>query len=832
MAELERSELEALTRCMRDLVALSALSAAWSRSDTAAIAGQLALVVARSVPVEFSYVCFFAEEGPVELACLPGGQPSAILARKVATSPGISPMFDGSDVVNVDNPAGEGTVTLAQFKIGCEGECGFIAVGSQQPGFPSTSDRLLLGVAANQAAVVLQQRRLEGRLRRNESELTDFFENATVGLHWVGPDGSILRANEAELRMLGYSKDEYIGRHIAEFHVDQALISELLDRLARGETVRSFEAQMRCKDGTIKHVLIDSSVMWDEGRFIHTRCFTQDISGRRRVEQTTRFLADASATLAELSDPDEALQKIARLAVPFFADWCAVDMLGKDGALRRVAVTHSDPEKVRLAAELFTKYPPRPDDSAGVMKVLRTGEIDWLREIPDSLLIEVAEDEEHLQQIRQLGLRSYLSVPLGRHGNVTGVITFAMAESGRRYETDDVLVAVDLAYRSAVAIENAALYDSLREADRRKDEFLATLAHELRNPLGPIRNGVEFLRLKGPADPSLVKARDVIDRQTSHMTRLVEDLLDLSRITLGKIALQKEPACLQSILANAVDSCQGAVDDAQHELTLEVPPDPITLDGDVIRLTQVFSNLIANAAKYTESGGRIWVSAALEGETIVVSVRDTGIGISADHIPKLFEMFSQAEPALKRSQGGLGIGLALARGLVEMHGGTIEAQSQGFGQGSEFTVRLPCSTTTGSGIDEVQPSLPKAKDGHGKRILVVDDNRDAAESLVCLLQLQGHETMTAYDGLQALELAETFAPDIIFLDIGLPKLDGYNSARYIRQSTWGKKIVLVALTGWGQEADKRRALDCGFDHHITKPLDPKALQQYLHEFAS
>jgi PAS domain S-box-containing protein len=366
---------------------------------------------------------------------------------------------------------------------------------------------------------------------------------------------------------------------------------------------------------------------------------------------------------------------------------------------------------------------------------------------------------------------------------------------------------------------------ALKEADRRKDEFLATLAHELRNPLAPIRNAVQVLKAKAPRESDLAWSRDVIERQTAQMARLLDDLLDVSRITRNKLALRKEQVTLAAVVENAVESSRPVIDNGGHELTIALTPEPIYLDADRVRLAQVFANLLNNAAKYTNRGGHIRLTAERVGQEIVVSVRDTGIGFASDMAPRLFEMFTQANPGLERSQGGLGIGLSVVKGLVEMHGGCVEARSEGPGKGSEFIVRLPVAAVPQE--RRAAPAEVTKPSGLRCKIVVVDDNRDSADSLARLLKLMGHEVRTAGDGREALEVAESFRPDLVLLDIGMPELNGYEAARHIRRQPWGKDLLLVAQTGWGQEEDKRRALEAGFDHHLTKPVEPAAVQKLI-----
>ncbi len=367
---------------------------------------------------------------------------------------------------------------------------------------------------------------------------------------------------------------------------------------------------------------------------------------------------------------------------------------------------------------------------------------------------------------------------------------------------------------------------ALRETDRRKNEFLATLAHELRNPLAPIRNGLQVLRLSDKR-PAREQAREMMERQLGQLVRLVDDLLDISRISRDRLELRQARIPLASVVENAVETARPFIDSKGHALMVILPPRPVYLDADLTRLAQVFWNLLSNSAKYTDPGGLIELSAQLDGNELMVTVRDTGIGIPADALPDLFTLFSQVDHSLERSQGGLGIGLALVKGLVEMHGGSVAAHSAGVGQGSKFVVRLPVAP--GPPKDET-PMADAPSAGHPRRrVLVVDDNRDSAASLAMMLSLVGHDTRTAHDGLEALELAEAFRPDVMLLDIGLPKLNGYDSCRRIRERPWGKNIFIVAVTGWGQEDDRRRSQQAGFDQHMVKPIDFDNLEKLMAE---
>ncbi len=397
---------------------------------------------------------------------------------------------------------------------------------------------------------------------------------------------------------------------------------------------------------------------------------------------------------------------------------------------------------------------------------------------------------------------------------------------GRVREHTAALAAGNEALQAEIA-ERRRAEEALRDADRRKNEFLATLAHELRNPLAPLRNAVELLRRAESRADLTEQAHGMMDRQLGVMVRLIDDLLDVSRITRGKLQLRKERVELAAVVRGAVEAAHPSVEAQAHELTVTLPPQPIHLDADAVRLAQVFSNLLTNAAKYTERGGRIWLTAERQGGEVVVSVRDTGIGIAAEHLPQLFQSFSQVSSALERSQGGLGIGLSLVRGLVDLQGGRVEARSDGPGRGSEFLVRLPVVEAPAEASTEPGGDGEKARRGRRCRVLVVDDNRDAADSLAMMLGLLGHDIQTAYDGPEAIQAAATFRPEVVLLDIGLPGRNGYEVARHIRGQPWGKSMVLVAITGWGQEEDKLRAAEAGFDDHLVKPVDLAALEKML-----
>jgi PAS domain S-box-containing protein len=509
---------------------------------------------------------------------------------------------------------------------------------------------LLQQKAQSLEAEISHRKGVEKALEERERELADFFENATEGMHKVGPDGTILWANKAEYGLLGYSAKEYIGRSIAEFHVDANVIAVMLEKLKAGEILENHPARLRCKNGSIKHVLVNSSTRFKDGAFAYTRCFSRNVTERWHAEE------------------------------------------------------------------------------------------------------------------------------------------------------------------------------AMRDADRRKDEFLAMLAHELRNPLAPMSNALQLLRVGGReeiAEDALL----VMERQMQQMTRLVDDLLDVSRITRGKIEVRKERVDISAVVRSAIETSRPLIDAAGHRLTVTLPMHPLHVDADPTRLAQVFSNLLNNSAKYTEREGQLWIEADQCGREAIVTVRDNGIGIACDALAYVFDMFRQVDRSLERSQGGLGIGLTLVRRLVELHGGSVDVRSEGVGKGSEFVVRLPLAAREAAPTKAPRPSshaaVPK------RRVLVVDDNEDSGDTLSMLLRVKGHDVRTARNGLEAIEMVADFLPEVILMDVGMPTLNGYDATRRIRQMPFGKDIYIVAVTGWGQPDDKQRSAEAGCSAHVTKPVDFNALEGLL-----
>jgi signal transduction histidine kinase/DNA-binding response OmpR family regulator len=536
---------------------------------------------------------------------------------------------------------------------------------------------------------------------------------------------------------------------------------------------------------------------------------------RTAAEDSNRrlgFLARACNMLGQSLDYQVTARDLARLPVPFLADLSAVALPARPGEEGKVILARAQGEGAALEERAGRGDLPA-DLAAAVERVLAGGPGEFF---PEALL---AGPEPAM---------TALVLPLCARGRACAALVLSREASGRHFGPAELSMAETLASRGAVALENANLYQDVQLADRQKNEFLSMLAHELRNPMAPILNAVHLMRVQGPeTGPELQWARDIIDRQVKHMTRLVDDLLDISRITRGKIRLQLKPVELAAVVAEAVEASRPVIEGRRHQLEVTVAPGPLWVNGDAARLAQVLTNLLNNAAKYTDEGGRIWLAVGPEEGAVVARVRDTGVGIPAESLSAVFNLFTQVDRSLDRSQGGLGIGLTLVRRLVEMHGGAVEAHSDGPGRGSEFVVRLPAlrEDQAAAGLSEAAKSAQAAS--AGCRVLVVDDNVDAADSLAILLRLGGCEVRLAHAGPDAVAAAQVFRPEVVVLDIGLPGMDGYEVARRLRAEAATREAVLVAVTGYGREEDRARSREAGFNHHLVKPVDFGLLREVV-----
>jgi len=469
----------------------------------------------------------------------------------------------------------------------------------------------------------------------------------------------------------------------------------------------------------------------------------------------------------------------------------------------------------RLKSELFAESWPNPDGHGSAVRAL----------------LESGFYRAHSIHVRSGGVSFHVESTVSQLRDAGGQSIGCLAvirDISDRVSAEEAIRAA----RSEQEQVDAALRESqerLRDADRRKDEFLATLAHELRNPLAPIRNALQIMRLTHEAVIH-ENARGIIERQLQQMVHLVDDLLDVSRISQGKVELRREHADLAAVVQTAVETSRPLIDAGKHELTLRLPaPGTLIVDVDVTRITQVLANLLNNAAKYTPQQGHIEVSAECANDCARISIKDSGVGIPADLLPQVFEMFAQIDRTLERAQGGLGIGLALVKSLVELHGGSVEAHSEGQGLGSQFVVHLPLTVAEARLSPQVSSSISTPQPSKSMRVLVVDDNVDSAESLSQCLRMFGYQTLTAHDGVAAVRSAESYFPDVALLDIGLPLMSGYEAAKRIRSLPGNERLLLLALSGWGQEEDRRKSRAAGFDHHFVKPVDIEALTNVLVE---
>jgi PAS domain S-box-containing protein len=970
---------------------------------------------------------------------------------------------------------------------------------------------------------------------RVDRELKQCLDHAAEGLHWVGPDGTILWANQTELDLLGYTRDEYIGHNIAEFHVDGTVIEDMLARLTRGETLLDYEARLRRKDGSIRYVLVNSNVLWRGEQFLHTRCFTRDITDRRAVDELARrladivensedgiigtdldgtieswnpaaermygyaaadacgqsirliippdredeereivrrvrngerilpfdtvrrrkdgssfpvsltispirdragrivgaskmsrdiserqrmeaelrevqrrlmglataaasvvgspdvdsvlaaaislardvfksdgyavwradehgrwqiarsfgvseqfaarivtrtasggsgsqvpfaeplvcedvstapllkemreayesegiasiivfplvirgersgtmvfyshqpcryqdvdvrvgtalanlvasalttaelyeeqriareaadharhrsaFLAQVAGTLAASLDYESTLKTVAQLAVPGIADWCAVDIIGDRGTLNRLAVAHVDPAKVELARMLEERYPADRCAPGGSHEVVRTGRSIIVARISPDLVDDAARDDEHRRILRELNLTSYMCVPLATHGRPFGAITFVSAESGREYSEEDLRFAQDLATRASLAVDNARAYARANEASRLKDEFLATLSHELRTPLNAVLGYARMLRLGTVGPDQEQTALAVVERNATALRQIIEDVLDVSRIVAGRLRLNVQAVDLTGVLQEATATVMPAAQARGVRLETIIDPLTPTISGDPDRLQQIVWNLLSNAIKFTPRGGKVQLRLARVNSHVEITVSDTGCGIDPQFLPFVFERFRQGDASFSREQGGLGLGLAIARQLAELHGGTIVAASEGPGRGATFTLTLPLM------ILHPMPSEPAARQQpradreppppadvprlDGIRVLAVDDEPDALDLLRSALEGAGAAVTTSRSAAEALDVLRTSPPDVIVADIGMPGTDGLQLIRSVRQMPGAPGgTPAAALTAYARAQDRITSLASGYQMHLVKPIDP------------
>lgn len=727
--------------------------------------------------------------------------------------------------------------------LGVDGKrVGVLAMGFYEPRTFRPRDRAFVETFATQCGQALDRAVLQEREIAGRRLLATTLESIGDAVIATDIHGRVTFMNRVAEALTSWTATEAVGKALDDvFHIFSEQTRELVEspvtKVLRAGTVVGLanHTVLRARDGT--EVPIDDSaapIRDGEGKLLGVVLVFRDATTEKRNQARRAFLARAGTTLSASLDYRKTLASIAHLVVPQLADWCSIELLEPGDAMpKQLAVAHRDPKKVEWARELGERYPADPTAKTGSAEVIRTGRSILYPSIPRELVEAAAQDEEHLRIIRELELASALIVPLKGRDLTFGAISFVHADSGRHYGEDDVVFAEDFARRAAMAIENARALkevadarDEAERANKAKDEFLATVSHELRTPLQAILGWTSVLR-EGHSPKELERGLAVIERNALHQARLIDDLLDLSRVVSGKLPLSLQTTVLSHVVDAAAEAVEAAAKRKDVRVSRHVDPS-ITLMADGERLQQIVWNLLANAVKFSARGGHVEVSAtAAEGE-IVLSVTDEGEGIAEHELGRLFERFHQVDGTSSRRHGGLGLGLAIVRQLVDAHGGSVDVRSGGLGQGATFTVRLPnrnipavvarASRTTPTTTVDADRS---ARLG-GLSILVVDDEEDAREVVAAVLAREGANVDTAHSAAAALEMLAALAPDVIVSDIGMPELDGYGFMRAVRGRD-GARAPALALTAYATADDVRRSLEAGFDAHLPKPAKAGSL---------
>jgi hypothetical protein len=707
------------------------------------------------------------------------------------------------------------------------------------------------------------------RKRAEEARLwlAAIVESSDDAIFSIDLTGRITNWNAGAERLYGYAEAEALGQPVTIIIPPELREEEvtILRRLRAGERIEHYETVRLDKRGRRVDVSLTISPIKDaEGRVVGASKVARDITERKRAEEErlrllenerrareeaeaaqrrTAFLAESSTVLSSSLDYQTTVTSVARMVVPNLADWCRVDLLDERGAIRRLAVAHADPSKVEWADELERRYPTDPEAERGVPHVLRTGESELYPEIPDEMLVQAARDAEHLRIMREVGFNSAMVVPLRARVRTLGALSFILTESGRRYGPEDLEFAEELARRCALAIDNARLYGEAQaarataeQANRLKEEFLATLSHELRTPLTAILGWSRMLIATQLDAENTARALESIERNARAQGRLIDDILDVSRIITGKLHLDVRPVDLAPVIEEAVQSVRPAAEAKGIRLQRVLDTGAQVVSGDPERLQQVVWNLLSNAVKFTPKGGRVQVRLERVNSHVEIVVSDTGRGISADVLPYVFERFRQADSSTTREHSGLGLGLAIVRHLVELHGGTVRAESAGEGQGATFTVDLPliiARVPQPATRDEEQthPTTDRGEgfmcppELEGLHILFVDDEEDARALLTTILESCGARVTTVGSAREALEEIKGTKFDVLLSDIGMPGEDGYWLIKKVRKlpPEQGGQTPAAALTAYARAKDRMRVLRAGYQMHVPKPVDPAEL---------
>jgi len=699
-------------------------------------------------------------------------------------------------------------------------------------------------------AEITERRRVAEQLRRSQEDLADFFENATVGLHWVGSDGIILRANRAELNMLGYTKEEYIGHDIAEFHADPNVIKDILRKLASNETLIDYPAKLKAKDGSLRQVLINSNVLWEGDRFIHTRCFTRDMTDAKQIErERNQLLLSEQAARSEAEHAAETIRRLQSVTDT------ALSHLGLDELLREMLgrtqdLLAADAAAILLLTEdgkyLAGRMAIGIEEEARVRVPMGRGLAGRIAVTREPIVVDDLSKVEVVSSILIENVRSLVGAPLMIEGRVIGVIHVDTLES-HNFSADDVKLLQLAADRIAMAIERARLYEAEQQArleaemaNRMKDDFLATISHELRSPLNSILGWVLLLREGRLSEDATTAALKTVERSARAQDRLIGDLLDVSGIVNGQLRLRPRALEPAPVIEAAVQAQRPAAEAKGIDLKMSLDFKAGEIYADSDRLQQIVGNLVSNAIKFTPSAGLVEIRLQRVATHVELAISDTGEGISGEFLPFVFDRFRQADSSSTRKQGGLGLGLAIVRHLVTQHGGTVSVKSEGIGRGAVFTVELPLMDCV-SAADEnrfqalstlkgVELDCPPALDG--LRVLVVDDESNVRDLVSAILTESDADVRVAASAAEVLRIFEdssSWRPDVLIADIEMPVMDGYELLRQVRTlpAECGGRVLAVALSTCVRAEDRLIALEAGFQMHMPKPVEPAELLTVL-----
>lgn len=802
-----------LRRSLRDLIALTMLPTVWARYEPRQICTDLVDVVARMIDADGVY-----------LASPANGCPDLLRLRNEADHEAarlLREAGNGSERAATD--AGQPALQMLSSPLSFQGGGRFV-VGARRADFPNEMERLILRVAVNQAATWLEWKRAEAAAASEAAFRRAIESSMLAGVAVVDMEGRQTYVNRAFAAMVGWEEAELIER-TPPFPYwppeEEENIAAALGKVLAGKPdPAGYELRFRRRDERRFDALVLISPFEQPGATPGFLASVYDITERKNAERAAQFLAEAGAIFNRSLDYEETLRAISTLVVPRFTDWCFVDLVEADGGFRRIAVAHPGrPEDEELAARLRSSYASK-NVVYGASDTVARGTTYTLNDVPEELLKAVGRDDDHRNVLLAMGIRCFVSVPMTSQGRTFGVITFLGTGHRSGFEPHDVALAEELARRAALAVDNARLYRSAQEANRAKDEFLANLSHELRTPMTAILGWAHLLQL-GDLEPDQVDLGLRTIRQSGEaQAKLIDDLLDVSRIVTGKLHLSPVPVDLTATLQNAVAAIRPAAEAKKQRLEIQLSGGPVTVLGDASRLQQVFWNLLSNAVKFTPAGGVVRLIAAESGPDVAVTVQDSGEGIAAEFLPLVFERFRQAATP-QRGRTGLGLGLAIAKELIELHGGSITASSAGFGRGATFTVSLPQLSGDRVAPARAERSSPRHDRLRAVRVLLVEDDSSTRTLLATILSSFGADVADAASAVDAEAALLSFDPQVLVTDIEMPGNDGIVLLQTLRSRH--STLPAIAVSGHADDGSRARVAAAGFNGFIAKPLDPMLL---------